>query len=81
VSEDYALRAKRQSMEEDSLKKRLALHEKNAKELSEKLREVEARLQAESEQSRAQSEIRIGELIIEKSEIKEKSLVIERQVH
>jgi hypothetical protein len=27
VSEDYALRAKRQSLEEDSLKKRLALHD------------------------------------------------------
>lgn len=57
------------------------MHEKNAKELADKLREVEARLQAEAEQGRAQSEIRIGELIIEKSEAKEKGLALERQVH
>ena len=75
------MRAKRQALEEESLKKRLALHEKNAKELAEKLREVEARLQAEAEQGRAQSEIRIGELIIEKSEAKERGLALERQVH
>jgi len=43
VSEEYALRAKRQALEEESLKKRVFLHEKNAKELSEKLKESEKR--------------------------------------
>lgn len=43
VSEDYALRAKRQALEEDTLKKRIQVHEKNARELAERGKAAEER--------------------------------------
>jgi uncharacterized protein with von Willebrand factor type A (vWA) domain len=78
VQEDYALRAKRQSLEEETLRKRLQVHERNARELAERLREAENRHQGELETLNAQSEVRVGELIIEKSEVKERLMAIER---
>jgi len=55
VSEEYALRAKRQSLEEDTLKKRLAIHEKNSKELSDRLKSSEERHSQELETLKLQN--------------------------
>ena len=62
VSEDYALRAKRQALEEDTLKKRLLVHEKNAKELSERVKTAEERHINEVESVRNELDQRVGEI-------------------
>jgi hypothetical protein len=74
------LRAKRQSIEEDSLKKRLAMHEKNARELAERLKEAEERSSKESEEVRGRCEERVGELVVERSELKDKVVAMEKQL-
>lgn len=74
------MRAKRQSMEEDSLKKRLAMHEKNARELAERLKEAEERSSKESEEVRGRCEERVGELVVERSELKDKVVAMEKQL-
>jgi arginine utilization protein RocB len=74
------LRAKRQSLEEESLKKRLVMHEKNAKELSERLKDAEERAAKEIEEVRARSEERVGELIVEKSELRDRVNGLEKQL-
>jgi hypothetical protein len=74
------LRAKRQSIEEDSLKKRLAMHEKNARELAERLKEAEERSSKESEEVRGRCEERVGELVVERSELKDKVVNMEKQL-
>ena len=63
------------------MKKRVSLHEKNAKELSEKLKESEKRHGLEIDQVRAFSEERLGELIFEKSELKEKVHSLEKDLY
>ncbi len=65
MSEDYALRAKRQALEEETLRRRLALHEQNGKELAERVREAEARGAAESEQARVKSNGDLVEVSVE----------------
>ena len=67
-------------MEEDSLKKRLAMHDKNAKDLTERLKESEDRAVKETEEIRTRCEDRVGELIVEKSELKEKVVALEKQL-
>lgn len=67
-------------MEEDSLKKRLAMHDKNAKDLTERLKESEDRGVKETEEIRTRCEDRVGELIVEKSELKEKVVALEKQL-
>ena len=67
-------------MEEDSLKKRLAMHDKNAKDLSERLKESEERAVKEVEEIRGRCEERVGELIVEKSELKDKVAALEKQL-
>ena len=74
------MRAKRQSIEEDSLKKRLAMHEKNARELAERLKEAEERSSKESEEVRGRCEERVGELVVERSELKDKVVNMEKQL-
>ena len=74
------MRAKRQSIEEDSLKKRLAMHEKNARELAERLKEAEERFIKESEEVRGRCEERVGELVVERSELKDKVVAMEKQL-
>ena len=74
------MRAKRQSIEEDSLKKRLAMHEKNARELAERLKEAEERSSKESEEVRGRCEERVGELVVERSELKDKVVAMEKQL-
>ena len=67
-------------MEEDSLKKRLAMHDKNAKDLTERLKESEDRAVKETEEIRTRCEDRVGELIVEKSDLKEKVVALEKQL-
>ena len=55
MSEDYALRAKRQALEEDTLRKRLSIHEKNSKELSDRLKSSEERHTQEQETLKTQN--------------------------
>ena len=74
------MRAQRQALEEDSLKKRLALHEKNAREITDKMREIQETAGLEAEAMRARYEERIGEIIVERSELKDKLLGLEKQV-
>ena len=80
VNGDYALRAKRQTLEEESLRKRLAIHERNSRELSEKLRDNEGRHCAEVSAIKSQGEARIAELVAEKSELALRVLGLEKQV-
>ena len=75
------MRAKRQALEEETLKKRLHLHQENSKELAERVRESEHRYAKESEGFRFESEERLGELIIEKSELKDKILALDKQLY
>ena len=67
-------------MEEDSLKKRLAMHDKNAKDLTERLKESEDRAVKEVEEIRTRCEERANELIVEKTELKEKVVTLEKQL-
>ena len=81
VSEDYALRAKRQALEEDTLKKRLSIHEKNSKELSDRIKSSEERHSSELDALKIQNEERVSELSQERNELKEKLIGIEKQLY
>ncbi len=63
VSEEYALRAKRQALEEETLKKRLVIHEKNSKELSDRFKESEQRHTDEVEALKKEQSERIREVV------------------
>ena len=81
MSEDYALRAKRQALEEDTLKKRLLIHEKNARELAERLKTSEERHSEEVEQMRNEQAVRIEEIATERDTLKEKVTSGEKQLY
>ena len=72
------MRAKRQALEEDTLKKRLSIHEKNSKELSDRIKSSEERHSSELDALKIQNEERVSELSQERNELKEKLIGIEK---
>ena len=56
------------------------MHEKNARELAERLKEAEERSSKESEEVRGRCEERVGELVVERSELKDKVVAMEKQL-
>lgn len=81
VSEEYALRAKRQALEEETLKKRLVIHEKNSKELSDRLKESEQRHTDEVETLKNELSERIREVVQERDGLREKLINVEKQLY
>jgi rubrerythrin len=78
VSEDYALRAKRQTLQEDTLTKRLLVHEKNARELADRVRAAEERHAQEVDMVRRELEQRVVEVAGERDSIREKVNNVEK---
>ena len=81
VSEEYALRAKRQALEEETLKKRLVIHEKNSKELSDRFKESEQRHTDEVEALKKEQSERIREVVQERDALREKLINVEKQLY
>ena len=81
MSEDYALRAKRQALEEDTLKKRVLVHEKNARELAERARAAEERHGQEVEEMRSELEKRVSEVTGEREVLRERVSNSEKQLY
>lgn len=63
------------------MKKRLALHEKNARELAEKLRETENKFGEEVTTIRKTGEERVDELVSEKGELTQKVHSLEKSLY